>query len=152
MKKSQRMNSVIKLTGREEQQQAELFGKQRQYCEAQRQKLNELQQYYQDYSARLAEPGVHCDLQRMQDNRLFISKLAKAIDVQKGQVNQAESALENQRRKWLASRQRNMSVEKLQQRYADDEQRESHRQEQIQADEMSAQRFVWSRASNLQLA
>lgn len=144
MKKSQRMNSVVQLADKAERQQAERFSKSQQYCDNQRRKLEELQQYYQEYNASAAAPGSGMDLQRLQETRHFMSKLAHAISLQKDQLRQAESNMSKERGQWLSSRQRSMSMEKLKERYQDDECREENRREQFVADDMSAQRFFWA--------
>lgn len=150
--KSQRLNTVIDLATDKQHQQAERFANSQQYCQAQRQKLEELQQYYREYAASGVSSPSLLDLQRLQEQRLFIAKLAKAIELQKQNLLRAEQAVTAERQQWLRARQHHLSLEKLQQRYVGEEQRAEQSREQRQADELSAQRFVWSSRGSHSLA
>lgn len=145
MKKSERMDSVLKLADKAEQQAAERFAASQRNASKQRRKLEELKQYYREYSAGSAA-GAALDLRRLQETRQFMSKLATAIGMQQEQVDKAERNMQSERQQWMTSRQRSMSLEKLSERYQQSEAQDANRREQFVADDMAAQRFLWNRS------
>ncbi len=146
MKKSERMDSVLKLADKAEQQAAERFAASQRNANKQRRKLDELKQYYHEYSAASSAAGAGLDLRRLQETRQFMSKLATAIGMQQEQVDKAERNMQGERQQWMSTRQRSMSLEKLTERYQQSEAQEADRREQFVADDMAAQRFLWNRS------
>ncbi|MBU0537995.1 MAG: flagellar FliJ family protein, partial [Gammaproteobacteria bacterium] len=91
MKKSKRMETVNTIAEREEREQANIFAKSQQHCDAQQNKLAELKQYYREYaeSSRKAT-GEFLDITRLQESRAFMAKLAAAISQQSDVIRKAE--------------------------------------------------------------
>jgi flagellar FliJ protein len=145
MKKSQRMKTVNSLAERQESEQAAVFSKSQRAFDVQQQKLNELQQYYREY-ADASQPynGIQLDLNRLQETRQFMSKLAQAVQQQGEAVKKAEKVVNDERQRWLGSRCRTMSLGKLTDRYREQETQQVNKEEQRQADDLSSQRFVWA--------
>jgi flagellar FliJ protein len=145
MKKSQRMKTVNSLAERQESEQAAVFSKSQRAFDAQQQKLNELQQYYREYAdASQPSNAIQLDLNRLQETRQFMSKLAQAIQQQGEAVKKAEKVVNHERQRWLDSRCRTMSLGKLTDRYREHEMQQVNKEEQRQADDLSSQRFVWA--------
>lgn len=153
MKKSKRMQTVNSLAEREEQEQANKFAKSQQHCEAQQQKLAELKQYYQEYAeASRKVAGGFLDISRMQESRAFMAKLSAAISQQREVIRKAELVMKEDRKHWMDSRRRAMSMQKLTERYVRQELCQAEATEQRLADDLSSQRFVWSMRQNNAMA
>ena len=153
MKKSQRMQTVNTLADRKEQEQAKRFAKSQKHFDHQQKKYTELKQYYREYAdASNQQTAEKLDVHRLQETRHFISKLAKAVAQQSEAVQKAQANLELERQRWLDSRCRAMSLEKLTDRYREQEQKIVNTEEQRQADDLSSQRFVWSARQSIDMA
>ncbi|MEX1667545.1 flagellar export protein FliJ [Zhongshania guokunii] len=153
MKKSQRMQTVNALAERKEQEQAKRFAKSQKHYDHQQKKHDELKQYYREYADTSHNQAAQkLDLNRLQETRQFMSKLAKAIAQQAEAVERAELNLNNERQNWMDSRCRAMSLEKLTDRYRAQEQQQLNTEEQRQADDLSSQRFVWSARQSSDMA
>ena len=140
-KKSQRLKPVQEFAEREEQEVAQRYAAVQQQHQQQRDKLTELQQYYDDY--RRSTESRHCDLKHLQESRLFLSRLAQAIRQQSDTVARCTAQLDDIRQQWMTARQHSMSMEQLLERYKRVERREQDARDQRESDELSSQRFVW---------
>ncbi len=153
MKKSQRMQTVNSLADRKEQEQAKRFAKSQKHHEHQQKKYDELKQYYREYAdASQIQTAQALDVHRLQETRHFMSKLAQAVAQQSEAVARAEANVANERQRWLDSRCRAMSLEKLTDRYREQEQQQLNTEEQRQADDLTSQRFVWSARQSTNMA
>ena len=153
MKKSQRMQTVNSLADRKEQEQAKRFAKSQKHFDHQQKKYDELKQYYREYAdASQSHTEQKLDVHRLQETRHFMSKLAKAVTQQGEAVARAEANVVTERQHWLDSRCRAMSLEKLTDRYREQEQQLVNTEEQRQADDLTSQRFVWSARQNMDMA
>lgn len=153
MKKSQRMHTVNTLAERKEQEQAKRFAKSQKHFDHQQKKYTELKQYYREYAdASQNQTSQNLDIHRLQETRQFMSKLAKAVAQQAEAVERAEANVVTERKHWLDSRCRAMSLEKLTDRYREQEAKQLNTEEQRQADDLSSQRFVWSARQSTDMA
>lgn len=153
MKKSKRMETVNTIAEREEREQANIFAKSQQHCDAQQKKLAELKQYYREYAeSSRKSTGEFLDIIRMQESRAFMAKLAAAISQQSDIIRKAELAMNADRKHWMDSRRRAMSMQKLTERYVQQELCQAEATEQRLADDLSSQRFVWSMRQNNAMA
>ncbi len=153
MKKSQRMHTVNTLAERKEQEQAKRFAKSQKHFDHQQKKYTELKQYYREYAdASQNQTSQNLDIHRLQETRQFMSKLAKAVAQQAEAVERAEANVVAERQHWLDSRCRAMSLEKLTDRYREQEAKQLNTEEQRQADDLSSQRFVWSARQSTDMA
>ncbi|GAA4082697.1 flagellar export protein FliJ [Zhongshania borealis] len=153
MKKSQRMHTVNTLAERKEQEQAKRFAKSQKHFDHQQKKYTELKQYYREYAdASQNQTSQNLDIHRLQETRQFMSKLAKAVAQQAEAVERAEANVVTERQHWLDSRCRAMSLEKLTDRYREQEAKQLNTEEQRQADDLSSQRFVWSARQSTDMA
>ncbi|CAA0090724.1 Uncharacterised protein [Zhongshania aliphaticivorans] len=145
LKKSKRMESVNSIAERNEREKADIFANSQRVYEDQQKKLNELKQYYQEYIDSSRKPvDEFLDLHRLQESRAFMAKLAAAINQQNDILRAAEATMNADRKHWMDSRRRAMSMQKLTDRYRDQERREADVVEQRTADDLSSQRFVWA--------
>lgn len=153
MKKSQRMHTVNTLAERKEQEQAKRFAKSQKHFDHQQKKYTELKQYYREYAdASQNQTSQNLDIHRLQETRKFMSKLAKAVAQQAEAVERAEANVVTERQHWLDSRCRAISLEKLTDRYREQEAKQLNTEEQRQADDLSSQRFVWSARQSTDMA
>jgi flagellar FliJ protein len=153
MKKSQRMQTVNTLAERKEQDLAKRFAKSQKHHDHQKKKYDELKQYYREYAdAGHSQTTQNLDIHRLQETRQFLSKLAKAVTQQASAVERAEANVATERQHWLDSRCRAMSLEKLTDRYREQEAKQLNTEEQRQADDLSSQRFVWSARQSTDMA
>ena len=142
-KKSQRMQPVQALADRQEQEEAGRYATVQKQYDKQRQKLDELKQYYGEYSRAAADSL--CDVKRLQESREFLSRLSLAIRQQADTVERCKQQLTTIRQQWMKARQHSRSMEQLIERYRGEERRDEARREQSASDELSSQRFVWQR-------
>lgn len=153
MKKSKRMQTVNSIAERGEQEQAEKFSTSQQHCETQKNKLAELKQYYQEYTDSSRKPvGEFLDITQLQESRAFMAKLAAAIAQQREIIRRAELTMNTNRKHWMDSRCRSMSMQKLTERYVHEELCEAEASEQRVADDLSSQRFAWSMQNSKTMA
>jgi len=136
MKKSRRMQPVVKVAEGREQQAARLLGESQAALAQARQRLEELQEYRRDYERRFAESGaLGMGAVQMEDYRQFLSRLGLAIDQQMQVVAQSEAALERQRQHWFVTRGKTQALDGVVARYQAEEQRDADRREQQESDE-----------------
>lgn len=153
MKKSKRMQTVNSIAERDEREQADKFSKSQHQYETQKNKLAELKQYYQEYAAASRKPcGEFLDINRLQESRAFMAKLAAAIAQQREIMRKTELAMNTDRKHWMDCRRRAMSMKKLTERYVHQELCEAEASEQRVADDLSSQRFVWAMRQNNAMA
>jgi flagellar FliJ protein len=153
MKKSKRMQTVNSIAERDEREQADKFSKSQRHYEAQKNKLAELKQYYQEYvDASRNSRDEFLDINRLQESRAFMAKLATAITQQHEIVCKTELAMNTARKHWMDCRRRAMSMQKLTERYVHQELCEADANEQRIADDLSSQRFVWAMRQNNAMA
>ena len=145
MKKSKRMQTVNSIAERDEREHADKYSKSQRHCDAQQTKLAELKQYYKEYvDASRKATGEFLDLNRLQESRAFMAKLSAAIAQQREILRKAELVVNTDRKHWMDSRRRAMSMQKLTERYLKQELYQAEITEQRQADDLSSQRFVWA--------
>ncbi|MFQ3199505.1 MAG: flagellar FliJ protein [Zhongshania sp.] len=153
MKKSKRMQTVNSIAERDERERADKFAKSQRHHETQKNKLAELKQYYQEYADAIRNPrDEFLDINRLQESRAFMAKLAAAITQQREIMHNTELAMNTDRKHWMDCRRRSMSMQKLTERYVHQELCEAEASEQRVADDLSSQRFAWAMRQNKALA
>lgn len=136
MKRSRRLQPVVKVAESREQQAARALGQSQQDLAQAEQRLAELEAYREEYIRRFhSEGATGMSAAQMGDYRQFLHKLARAIEQQGHVVGQAKKAVEAQRQHWFKSRGKVQMLDNVVSRYAADEQRESDRKEQHEQDE-----------------
>lgn len=128
-KRSDKISKIVALAKSEEQRQGVLTGKSRRHLEEQLARLGELNAYRHSYAAR-SKLQANVSSAHWKDYQNFLQRLDSAVASQQKIVKDSELRLEVQRRRWLAKRQRLESLQKVLDRYRDEE--GQHRDRQLQ--------------------
>ncbi|MFQ5609562.1 MAG: flagellar export protein FliJ, partial [Woeseiaceae bacterium] len=102
--------------------------------EEERQKLGELNAYRHNYASRRERPGNVSSV-HWQDYQNFLARLDGAVRSQQQVVRDCQEKLEVHRRRWMARRQRLESLERVLQRFEDEERQQAERRQQRQVDD-----------------
>ncbi len=144
MKRSQRLEPVVRVAENREQQAARSLGDSQSALNQAQQRLNELKNYREEYIQRFHTTGaVGMSAMQMGDYRLFLSNLSRAIEQQAGLVEQAAAVVEQQRQQWFTRRGKVKMLGNVVSRFQTEEQRVVDRKEQLEQDER-AQRMPTS--------
>lgn len=144
MTRSQRLRPVQDLAGRAVSQQARQLAQVQLGLQQAEQKLQQLTRFHADYLAGLREREQgRVDLRHLQEGRQFLLKLGEAIQLQTQEVRRIEAQLAAARRQLLQAQQTSRSYDDLVAGYRAQEQRDSDRRQQAQADDLASQQFVW---------
>ncbi len=138
MKRSRRLEPVVKVAENREQQAARSLGDAQSALNQAQQRLDELENYRKEYIQRFHTTGaMGMSAVQMGDYRLFLSNLSRAIEQQAGLVKQAAVAVEQQRQQWFARRGKVKMLGNVVSRFQTEEQRVADRKEQLEQDERS---------------
>ncbi|HEC18561.1 MAG TPA: flagellar export protein FliJ [Gammaproteobacteria bacterium] len=138
MKRSQRLEPVVKVAENREQQAAKALGEAQAALQQAQQRLAELKTYREEYVQRFHSDGATgMSAVQMGDYRLFLSKLSRAIEQQAELVEQAAARLEQQRQQWFDQRGKVKMLGNVVSRFQADERRSVERREQREQDERS---------------
>lgn len=131
MLRSRRLEVVLTMEQRRENQALETLAEARRNWEAQQQRLNELKNYHTDYreQIRRSQQGV-VQVSQLQGWQAFIAQLDQLILRQERLVAQAAGKMEECRQAWLQTYERRRGMEKYIIRCRDQEQRERDIREQ----------------------
>jgi flagellar protein FliJ len=101
-------------------------------------KLDQLKAYETEYATSLhTRMGQGISVAQLNDYRLFLAKLARAIETQGGEVQRRQRAWEAEHARWLQLKQRQQALEVLAQRHAAEQVVLEGRREQKQQDEFA---------------
>jgi len=134
-KRSKKLSKIISLATSEERSQGAVTGKSRRILEEQNARLGELNAYRHSYAG-LSKSISNVNSAHWKDYQNFLSKLDQAIDSQQQIVRDSEQNLEIHRRRWLAKRQRLESLQRVLDRYQDEELQYAERQQQRVQDDL----------------
>ncbi len=144
MTRSKRLQPVQRLANREAERQATVLQKAQHVAAQAQTKLDQLLEYRVDYLQRLREREQgSVDLRHLQEGRVFLSKLSEAIAIQEQEVAKADKHVSTQRLQLIALQRKCQSFDGLVEGYQLIERQESDRREQLQADDLASQQFVW---------
>jgi flagellar FliJ protein len=130
------MQPVQQLAQNREQKAVREFGQSQQYLQAQQAKLEELIAYRDQYARDFeASGGAGLDAARMHDYRIFLGRLGEAIRQQENLIARYGAQHEQNRRQWVESRGRSQAVDKLVDRYRQQEGKQLERTEQKEQDD-----------------
>lgn len=131
MLRSRRLEVVLTMEQRRENEALERLAEARRNWEAQQQRLNELKNYHTDYreQIRRSQQGV-VQVSQLQGWQAFIAQLDQLILRQERLVAQAAGKMEECRQAWLQAYERRRGMEKYIIRCRDQEQRERDIREQ----------------------
>ena len=105
MKKSQRMNTIVKLAKNREHDAVAMLNRSRQELEEREDQLQELQQYQHDYMRRLESlGGSGADIGKINEYRRFINQLSGAITLQQQLIEESRQELAIKNQSWHEAR------------------------------------------------
>ncbi len=140
-KKSQRIQTVVKLARHDEDEAVLALSQARRQVEEQQRRLAELEAYRRDYAQRLDGLGsAGVNIAQLNEYRAFIIRLDAAIGQQGQRLKQCQAELEQASAAWQAARLRHRAVDKYRQRCRDEELRQAAKKEQKESDERAQQR------------
>ncbi len=135
-RKSQRMETVVRLARHDERSAGQALARARQVLEAQLQRLQELEDYRRDYARRFSElGGGGIDMARLNEYRRFIARLDEAIRQQRQHLERCQEAVEHSRQAWQQARLRHQAVDDYRQRCVHEERCRDLQYEQKESDE-----------------
>ena len=136
MTKSKRMQPVAKVAEQRERQAAVEMAEFRRFLDAQQTRLDELNNYRNDYARTFEQAGSGgMDAARMADYRRILARLNDAIVYQEQRLASLHNDYEQVRRRWTDTRTRAAALDKVMERYREEERREGDRREQGESDE-----------------
>lgn len=142
MLRSRRLAVVLSLEERREQEALERLGEARTLMEQQREQVDNLNRYQQEYrdQIRSSQRGV-VQVVRLQAWQAFIAQLDQVIRQQSRQLEQAEKVFEARRQEWQRAWERKRGMEKYIETCRRQEQREQDLREQKLADEAAGRAY-----------
>lgn len=146
MKRSQRMQPVIELARRREQEALTRCGQAQQRIDEGLGKLAQLQDYADEYRLRGNSAGsISLDLVQLQSSRHFLERLHDAIRQQQAEIERLHRLAAQQRQAWVAAKRYRDSLDDLAARYQREEHNAREKAAQHRADDLASQRLVWLR-------
>ncbi|MEC7378155.1 MAG: flagellar export protein FliJ [Pseudomonadota bacterium] len=142
MLRSRRLEVVLTLEEQKEQEALERMGDARKQVEQQREQVENLHRYQQEYreQIRSSQQGV-VQVARLQAWQAFIAQLDQVIRQQQKQLEQAEKVFESRKKAWQEAWERRRGMEKYIESCRRQEQREQDLREQKLADEAAGRAF-----------
>lgn len=138
MKRSKRLEPVVKVAENRKQQAAKALGDSQSALQQAEQRLEELKNYREEYIRRFHANGAQgMSAVQMGDYRLFLSNLSRAIEQQTELVEQAAAVVEQQRQQWFNRHGKVKMLDKVVSRIQADEQRVVDKKEQMEQDEQA---------------
>lgn len=138
MLRSKRMTAVVNVASRKEDEAAEAFSKEQQMLDQHKAQMRSLEEYRLEYRQNMvAQGGKGMTIADMQEYRLFLVKLDQAIEQQMQLVGQAKHRVEMKKRDWLKARMHTKALDKVVERYRDEERRLEDKREQSASDELA---------------
>ena len=136
MTRSKRMQPVQQLAQSREQKAVQKLGQSQQYLQAQQAKLEELRAYRDQYARDFeASGGDGLGARRVQDYRIFLGRLSKAVRQQEDVIAQCCARHEQTRHQWMESRGQSRAFDKLVDSYRREENKQLDRKEQKEQDD-----------------
>lgn len=143
MLRSQRLEVVLSLEKQKEQDALARMGDARKQVEKQREQVNNLNRYQQEYREQIRnnQSGV-VPVSRLQAWQAFIAQLDQVIRQQQQVLDQAGQVFEARRLEWQQAWERRRGMEKYIDTCRKQEQREQDGREQKEADEAAGRMFA----------
>ena len=138
MSRSKRLQPVQRITEKREQDAARALGEAQQHLEQLKWQLKELESYREEYRNHYQHSGRNgFSAQQLVQQQQFLAHIDKAIEQQQHAIHQAEAACEERRQRWFQARGRTQALDKVAERYRDDERQAQNRREQKENDEFA---------------
>ncbi len=139
MSRSKRLQPVQRVTEAREKDAAQALGDAQQQLQHLRQQLKELEHYREEYRNQYLQSGsTGFSAQKLQQMQGFLASLDKAIQQQHQNITQAELLCEQKKQLWHQARGRTQALEKVAERYLDEERQQQNRREQKENDEFAS--------------
>lgn len=138
MTRSKRMQPIVRVAEMREQAAAKDLGNAQRYLQEQESRLAELQGYQAEYARNfhtLGSQGISA--MRFQELQRFMASLNQAIEQQQQMVQNAARACAQKKQLWQQAYGKSKSLDKVVERYSEQEQYEQGQREQKAADEMA---------------
>jgi len=138
MRKSRRMEPVLRVAASREDKAAQEFGASRRQLDEHERQLAQLQGYRREYQARFETSGAAgITAARLLDTRRFLAQLDQAIAQQQQAVSNAARLCEQKRQLWLRSRQKSQTFIKAKERFEAQESLADDKRDQKASDELA---------------
>jgi len=134
MSRSRRMHPVHRIAENDEKTAGRRAAESEHALATQEARLRELREYRDQYACRFEKAG-RLDAFRMHDYRMFLARLNDAIRQQEQVVEQLRCRRRQTQEEWLASRTHAKAVDRLIERFREDERVSERRREQRVTDE-----------------
>lgn len=135
MNRSRRMEPVTRVAKNREREAARHFVKMQETVREHQLRLDELLAFREEYAQRLKAEGGAVRAGQLQDFRVFLQRLDRAIQDQQGALEGLQRELERRRAGWTAARTRHDAMDKVVDRYRRAERQRDERREQAESDE-----------------
>ncbi len=136
MKKSRRMQTLVKLARIEEEHAVLQRNEAQNAYSAHLGKLRELESFYKEYKQRMDTlGGAGMDMGRLNEYRGFVRQIDQALKIQRQLVAEARGVLERHDESWKAARVHHKALDNYQSRCRKEEDLESAKREQKESDE-----------------
>lgn len=135
MSRVKRLQMVIELVEKQEQQAAEVLEQARQQKVADEQKLEELHHYYEDYENSFRQPSPMLRAEQMQQQRGFLVRLAEACTQQSQIVQRRVTEHATQKKAWMQIHLKRKAMQDLIEQFKRDEAKELSKKEEKMLDE-----------------
>ncbi|MCK9532831.1 MAG: flagellar export protein FliJ [Gammaproteobacteria bacterium] len=138
MRKSKRMEPVLRVAASREDKAAQEFGASRRQLDEHERQLAQLQGYRREYQARFETSGAAgISAARLLDTRRFLAQLDQAIAQQQQAVSNATRLCEQKRQLWLRARQKSQTFIKAKERFEAQESLADDKRDQKASDELA---------------
>ncbi|HNP34426.1 MAG TPA: flagellar export protein FliJ [Woeseiaceae bacterium] len=131
------MTRILAIAEAEERKSAVLAGKVQSRLDEQRSRLGELYAHRHTYAGRTRDISS-IPAAQWQDYQRFLGRLDNAVRSQSTIIRDCEKSVATHRRRWMVKRQRLESLQRVLERFREEERVARDRQEQRTLDEMSA--------------
>lgn len=136
MSRSKRLKPIQRITEMREKDAAQDLGESQQRLQLLQKQLSELERYREEYRNYYQQSGREgMTALRLQQLQQFLTNIDKAIEQQDQAIKSAEYQCEEKKKLWYAARGRTQALDKVAERYLDDERQQQNRREQKELDE-----------------
>lgn len=143
MKRSARLERIKGLNADKEQEEARALAQARQSLEQNQQRLEQLREFRRQYGEQMNQVGHHgMSMSQVQDYSRFLNGIDRAIAEQEAATLRLREAFEQQKRQWLAARNRVKAMGTLVDKALASETAASDKRQQKDLDDMATQRFL----------
>lgn len=139
MTRSQRLKPVQQINQTQEAKALESLAEVQHRLRQASEQYHQLQQYQLEYSQKF-DNVAQMRVQQLQEFQQFYAQLGQALQGQQELIAQLQKEHDYKRGQWLKCRQRSNSMDKVVERYRDQERYQRDRSEQLEMDELSQRR------------